>query len=167
MFYKIVNGLVAVEAKDYLTHESTSACSRNNFKYRQIQRSTPVFQNSFFPRIIPQWNTVQHHVVAWVNLLIVCAFRGQPCDLCNNIMPHTTCAKHQRLLCHSRKKCYTPNSTPACLYPNGFYAVLIQIQADNYSHCRLKIANLRFFFEGWACLYPKGVLCHINTDTDR
>ena len=39
MFYKIVNGLVAVEANNYLTPGSVHTHSSNNLKYRQIQPS--------------------------------------------------------------------------------------------------------------------------------
>ena len=58
MFYTIVNDLVAVKANDYLTPRSPHTCSRNTFKYRQIQPPTPDFQKSLFPRTIPQWNTL-------------------------------------------------------------------------------------------------------------
>jgi hypothetical protein len=49
MFYKIVNGLVAIDAKDYIEPGSSRTRSSSNQKYMKIHTSTPAYHHSFFP----------------------------------------------------------------------------------------------------------------------
>ena len=63
MFYKVVNGLVAIDAKDYIVPGSSRTRSRNNQKYMQIPTSTPAYQHSFFPGTIPHWNKLSQAAV--------------------------------------------------------------------------------------------------------
>jgi hypothetical protein len=56
MFFKIVNGLVSIEPTTYLVAGAPQTRSNNSQKYMQIRTSTTSYQNSFFPRTIPEWN---------------------------------------------------------------------------------------------------------------
>ncbi len=57
MLYKVVHGLVALPADEYLT-PSTSSNTRHTHAYKFLPYSTRlnVFQKSFFPRTVPDWN---------------------------------------------------------------------------------------------------------------
>jgi hypothetical protein len=62
MFHKIVTGVVAVPADDYLIPGSTR--TRSNTKhFRHLQTKTEAYRNSFFPRTIKDWNLLPKDLV--------------------------------------------------------------------------------------------------------
>ena len=57
MMYKIINKLVDVQVDDILT--SNTRISRGHTKKQlQIRTRTKVFDNSFFPRTVKDWNNI-------------------------------------------------------------------------------------------------------------
>lgn len=58
MFYKVINGIVAIDKDAYLTPASGRTRSSHSLKYRQYSTSIDSFKYSFFPRTIPTWNTL-------------------------------------------------------------------------------------------------------------
>ncbi len=57
MMYKITNGLVAVPSDQLLPADSRTRASHNH-KYRTISANTSVYRHSFFPRTVPEWNSL-------------------------------------------------------------------------------------------------------------
>ena len=68
MFFKVVNGLVAVDKEDYLQHGDTRTRAKNSMKFKQMKTSTQIFQNSFFPRTIPDWNVLPEDTIKCDNV---------------------------------------------------------------------------------------------------
>jgi hypothetical protein len=63
LFYKVVNGLVAVDKDEYLQQGDTRTRAKNSMKFKQMKVSTQIFQNSFFPRTIPEWNILPEDTI--------------------------------------------------------------------------------------------------------
>ena len=57
MMTKIVKQKVAIPSEAYLSPANTRTRAANSYKFRHIAAKTSLFQNSFFPRTIPEWNT--------------------------------------------------------------------------------------------------------------
>ncbi|MCG8078889.1 MAG: hypothetical protein JAY75_21955, partial [Candidatus Thiodiazotropha taylori] len=59
MLFRIIHGLVAIPAEDYLTPAtSTSTRSSHNQKLFQTPVSTELYKNSFFPSTVRTWNSL-------------------------------------------------------------------------------------------------------------
>ena len=56
MLYKMINGLVAIRPDDILVRNTRA--TRNNLGYRQPRCNTTIFQHSYFPRTIKDWNSI-------------------------------------------------------------------------------------------------------------
>jgi hypothetical protein len=63
LFFKIAKGLVAVDKDVYLTQGESRTRSANNMKFRQLKTTTTQYQNSFFPRTIPEWNNLPQSTI--------------------------------------------------------------------------------------------------------
>ena len=64
LFYKVVNGLVAVPLPDYIqprTHRISKYC--HSMTFRQIHTGKDSYKYSFFPLAIVQWNTLPETAV--------------------------------------------------------------------------------------------------------
>jgi len=64
LFYKIINGLVAVNPNDFLTNGDTRTRSDNHRKFMQIQWDTPQYCHSFFVNTICDWNKLSDNIVS-------------------------------------------------------------------------------------------------------
>ena len=66
-FYKIHPGIVSVNKDRYLTPATATTQTRaskiNNTQYRRYQSYSDALKNSFFPRTIPQWNSLSSSAV--------------------------------------------------------------------------------------------------------
>ena len=66
-FYKIHSDIVSLDKDKYLTPVTSSTQTRasklNNSQYRRYQAYSDALKNSFFPRTIPQWNSLPSSVV--------------------------------------------------------------------------------------------------------
>ena len=58
MFYKIVNGLVAIPVDDYLTRNLRPSRSGHPQIFRLIPATTDQYKFSFFPRSVVHWNAL-------------------------------------------------------------------------------------------------------------
>ena len=63
LLYKMVHGLVAVPASDYLTPADKRTRALHPFKYRSVPCSTDSFKFSCIPRTIPDWNSLPRTTV--------------------------------------------------------------------------------------------------------
>ena len=77
LFYKIVNGLVAVPLHDYMqpTHRISRYCHSTTF--RQIHTGKDYYKYAFFPLAIVQWNAFTANVAVIQSLEIFKAAVGQ------------------------------------------------------------------------------------------
>ena len=77
LFYKIVNGLVAVPLPDYMqpTHRISRYC--HSMTFRQIHTGKDYYKYSFFPLAIVQWNAFPSNVAVAPSLEIIKAVVGQ------------------------------------------------------------------------------------------
>ena len=77
LFYKIVNGLVAVPLPDYMqpTHRTSRYC--HSMTFRQIQTRKDYYKYSFFPLTIVQWNALPANVAVAPSLETFKAAVGQ------------------------------------------------------------------------------------------
>ena len=77
LFYKIVNGLVAVPLPDYMqpTHRISRYC--HSMTFRQIHTGKDYYKDSFFPLAIVQWNALPANVAVAPSLEIFKAAVGQ------------------------------------------------------------------------------------------
>ena len=77
LFYKIVNGLVAVPLPDYMqpTHRISRYC--HSMTFRQIHTGKDYYKYSFFPLAIVQWNALPANVAVAPSLEIFKAAVGQ------------------------------------------------------------------------------------------
>ena len=66
MMYKIVNGLVAIPKDVYLTPIQHNFGTRhtNNFNYEVPRAIRDYYKSSFFPKTIPQWNSLPQQAVS-------------------------------------------------------------------------------------------------------
>ena len=62
LMYKIVNGVVAVPADDYL-NRGYRRTRRNSQNYRQYSTKFETFRNSFIPRTITDWNKLPDSII--------------------------------------------------------------------------------------------------------
>ena len=66
-FYKIHSGVVSINKDRYLTPVTATTQTRaskiNNIQYRRYQSYSDALKNSFFPRTIPQWNSLSSSAV--------------------------------------------------------------------------------------------------------
>ena len=63
MMNKIVSGRVAINIDEHLTRASTRTRSANSIKFRTLSAKTVLYQNSFFPRTVVEWNNTSDIVV--------------------------------------------------------------------------------------------------------
>jgi len=63
MLYRITNDLVAISLKLYWKPAKLMPRSSHRLQYLQYSTSTDTFKYSFFPRTIPNWNTLPASVV--------------------------------------------------------------------------------------------------------
>ena len=63
--YKIYSGAVSIEKDKYLipAHSLKSTRSSHSAQYFRYQTYSDALKNSFFPRTIPQWNSLSPSVV--------------------------------------------------------------------------------------------------------
>ncbi len=58
LFYKVVNELVAVPTDGILISADNRTRSSHHLKFKHLASNTSQYQHSFFPRTIPQWNSL-------------------------------------------------------------------------------------------------------------
>ena len=65
LFHKIHSGAVSIEKDKYLTPARSlkSTRSSHSAQYRRYQTYSDALKNSFFPRTIPQWNSLSPSAV--------------------------------------------------------------------------------------------------------
>ena len=63
MMYKIVNGLVAVPAVDYLTPKQRSTRHNNSLAFNTCVGAPSCFYEFYFPRTVLLWNGLPDQVV--------------------------------------------------------------------------------------------------------
>ena len=63
MMYKILNKSVAVPSAPLLQAASLRTRANHHLKLQQLTTHTTVYQQSFFPRTIPEWNTLPQNIV--------------------------------------------------------------------------------------------------------
>ena len=59
--FKIVQGLVAVLSSHLISADSRTRAN-HVYKFKNISASSTVYKNSFFPRTIPQWNSLDKDI---------------------------------------------------------------------------------------------------------
>jgi len=59
--FKIVQGLVAVPSSHLISADSRTRAN-HVYKFKNISASSTVYMNSFFPRTIPQWNSLDKDI---------------------------------------------------------------------------------------------------------
>jgi len=59
--FKIVQGLVAVPSSHLILADSRTRAN-HVYKFKNISASSTVYKNSFFPRTIPQWNSLDKDI---------------------------------------------------------------------------------------------------------
>ena len=64
LFFKIVNGLSAVQTSDILVPNTSKTRKSNPLNFKHIRTNTEIYKHSFFPRTIPQWNTAPSDAVS-------------------------------------------------------------------------------------------------------
>ncbi len=62
MLYKIIHNLVEISPTPYLQTAASSTRSAHNLRFIPYSTSTDCHKFSFFPRTIPEWNTLQASV---------------------------------------------------------------------------------------------------------
>ena len=77
LFYKIVNGLVAVSLPEYIqpTHRISRYC--HSMTFRQIHTGKDRYKYSFFPLAVVQWNALPANVVVSPSLEVFKAAVGE------------------------------------------------------------------------------------------
>ena len=77
LFYKIVNGIVAVPLPEYIqpTHRISRYC--HSMTFRQIHTGKDFYKYSFFPLAIVQWNALPENVVTSPSLDLFKATIGE------------------------------------------------------------------------------------------
>ncbi len=68
LFFKVVNGLVAVPAADYLIHRETETRKKHNKTFNVFAPKTEIFRNSFFPKTVKDWNSCSEQLVQSMTL---------------------------------------------------------------------------------------------------
>ena len=58
MLYKILYKHVDIDPTLYLSPASSRTRSQHSYKFRQIHANTDIFKFSFFPRVVPLWNSL-------------------------------------------------------------------------------------------------------------
>ena len=58
LMYKVVNGTVDIEVKDYLTRPARDTRKKHKHKFSTIGASKDPFKFSFFPSTVPSWNNL-------------------------------------------------------------------------------------------------------------
>ena len=64
MMFKIVNGLVAIKASDYLESPTRITRNINQNKFRTVSARCDSYAQSYLPRTIKDWNTLSDSTVA-------------------------------------------------------------------------------------------------------
>ena len=62
MFYKMVNGLVAIDPSNYVT-KATRQTRGNGQKYQTARWNVTAWRDSFFPTTVKDWNELPTSVV--------------------------------------------------------------------------------------------------------
>ena len=62
--FKIVNNLSAISPNDHLTTSKSVTRRNHNFKFIQYSPVTECFKCSFYPRTVPEWNTLTNNIVS-------------------------------------------------------------------------------------------------------
>ena len=63
LFFKAVHGLAAVPTTDTLTKADKITRSNHTYKFRHIPTDSTAYRQSFFPRTVPQWNSLPPEAV--------------------------------------------------------------------------------------------------------
>ena len=63
LMYKIVHNLVDVPADQFLVPAYGRTRSNHSYKFRQFSCRTNIFRASFFPKVVPVWNTLSANIV--------------------------------------------------------------------------------------------------------
>ena len=58
LLYQIVKGKVAVQAEDTLVTSDPRTRRNHDHNYRHLSAKTTIYRNSYFPRTIPEWNSL-------------------------------------------------------------------------------------------------------------
>jgi hypothetical protein len=58
LFFKVVNGLVAIPPDNFLETKSTRTRSKHTQQYKVLSPQTEIYRNSFFPKTIIDWNNL-------------------------------------------------------------------------------------------------------------
>ena len=58
LFYKVVNGLVAISPDHTLNRKTTKTRSKHTQQYKVLSPKTEIYRNSFFPKTIIDWNNL-------------------------------------------------------------------------------------------------------------
>ena len=64
MLYKVVNGLVAVDASDVLVNSDRRTRANNSHSYRHFSSNTEQYKHSFYPRTIKIWNQLSEDTIS-------------------------------------------------------------------------------------------------------
>jgi hypothetical protein len=62
MMYKVVQGLVAVPYENHIERHQGRTRAKNSLKLKLYAPKTETFRNSFFPRTIKDWNTLEEDI---------------------------------------------------------------------------------------------------------
>ena len=62
MLFKIKEGLVDIDPKDHLQHQTRQRTRGHQHKYRQIRYNTRRYGDTFFPATIPEWNSLPSQI---------------------------------------------------------------------------------------------------------
>ena len=58
LFFKVIHNLIDIPADQYLTPSTSRTRATHSKRYRRFSPSTDSFKYSFFPRIVPLWNSL-------------------------------------------------------------------------------------------------------------
>lgn len=68
LFYKIINGLVAVPLPDYIRLNTRISRYCHSMTFRQLHTNRDYYKYSFFPLAVVQWNALPESVVSLTSL---------------------------------------------------------------------------------------------------
>ena len=63
MMFKVMNGMVAIPANVYVKRSTSRTRSTNSARLDQLRAHTDIYQYSFFPRTIVDWNSLNDNIV--------------------------------------------------------------------------------------------------------
>ena len=63
LFYKIIHNITTVPTDDILVKADARTRSNHPYKYKHIRTSTNNYKFSFFPRTVPEWNSLDSNTI--------------------------------------------------------------------------------------------------------